>query len=122
MMILCAADEADEEADDDTLPTYHRLLMPELIVSLDADDEFLRQRVMNLPESVIVGTHNTEDGLMRRLADYRAINTEDDTILNYFDELELHPQHISQSYCFWSYFFYIVLCKLRLKCITFLFN
>jgi len=70
--------------------------MPELIVNLDAGDEFLRDRVMNLPENVVVGTHNTEAGLLRRLADYRAINTDDETVLNYFDELELHPEHIGQ--------------------------
>jgi hypothetical protein len=31
-------------------------------VSLDATDDFLKARVMNLPESVVAGTHNTEDG------------------------------------------------------------
>ena len=30
---------------------------------------------------------------MRRLAEFRAINTEDETVLNYFDELEIHPDH-----------------------------
>ena len=79
------------------MPQYNKLMMPQLIVSLDANDEFLRQRVMNLPESLVVGTHNTEDGLRRRLAEYRAVNTDEDTVLNYFDELELHPQHIGQS-------------------------
>ena len=92
-----AADEAEEEAEDENVPRYHKLLMPQLIVSLDAGDDFLRQRVMNLPESDVVGTHNTEDGLTRRLAEYRAVNTDDDTVLNYFDELEFHPQHIGQS-------------------------
>ena len=92
-----AADEAEEEAEDENVPRYNKLLMPQLIVSLDASDDFLRQRVMNLPESVVVGTHNTEDGLTRRLAEYRAVNTDDDTVLNYFDELEFHPEHIGQS-------------------------
>lgn len=92
-----AADEADEEAEDENVPQYHKLMMPQLIISLDASDDFLRQRVMNLPEKVVVGTHNTEDGLIRRLAEYRAVNTDDDTVLNYFDELELHPEHIGQS-------------------------
>lgn len=35
-------------------------------------------------------------GLMRRLAEFRAINTEDETVLNYFDELEIHPDHIGE--------------------------
>ena len=33
---------------------------------------------------------------MRRLADFRAVNTEDETVLNYFDELEIHPDHIGE--------------------------
>ncbi|XP_020618857.1 adenylate kinase 7-like [Orbicella faveolata] len=66
----------------------------EVVASLEAPDEFLKNRVMNLPESVVAGTHNTEEGLTRRLAEFRAINTEDETVLNYFDELEIHPDHI----------------------------
>lgn len=31
-------------------------------MSLEAPDEFLKNRVMNLPESVVAGTHNTEEG------------------------------------------------------------
>ena len=33
-----------------------------------------------------------EAGLQRRLAVYRTLNTEDETVLNYFDELEFHPR------------------------------
>ena len=51
---------------------------------------------MNLPEMVVAGTHNTEEGLLRRLAEFRAVNTEDETVLNYFDELEIHPEHIGK--------------------------
>ena len=61
---------------------------------------------MNLPESVVAGTHNTEEGLLRRLAEFRAVNTEDETVLNYFDELEVHPDHIGKGGCFWR--FYVV--------------
>lgn len=65
-----------------------------MVVSLDAADDFLKNRVMNLPEAVVAGTHNTEEGVLRRLAEFRAVNTEDETVLNYFDELEVHPEHI----------------------------
>ena len=113
-------------------------VVTEVVASLEATDEFLKNRVMNLPESVVAGTHNTEEGrtchvkalpafklfffppgwgsalklsflsnpchvilqtsagLMRRLAEFRAINTEDETVLNYFDELEIHPDHIGE--------------------------
>ena len=72
-----------------------------MVISLDASDEFLKNRVMNLPESIVAGTHNTEEGLLRRLAEFRAVNTEDETVLNYFDELEVHPDHIgiTHYYC-----------------------
>ena len=92
-----AVNEVEDEETDETAPRYHKLMMPELVVCLDATDEFLRQRVINLPENVVFGTHNTEDGLTRRLAEYRAINTDDETVLNYFDELEFHPEHIGRS-------------------------
>lgn len=90
---LFAAEEG-EEGEEDSPINYDKQIMPEVVVSLDAPDEFLKTRVMNLPESVVAGTHNTEEGLMRRLAEFRASNTEDETVLNYFDELEIHPDHI----------------------------
>jgi len=147
--------------------------MPEIVVALDAHDDFLKERVMNLSEEVVQvriaaralpragnarailtkwrlsqdfrdrrvlifftlfkhlkkfdlpvslsswwklisfrgppdkgfarvqmfflwfqNTHNTEEGFLRRLQEYRSINHEDDTVLNYFDELEIHPEHI----------------------------
>jgi len=88
--------EEEEEAAD---LAYDRLIMPKLVVSLDASDEFLRERVMNLPEIVVVGTHNTDEAFTRRLTDYRAINTDDETVLNYFDELEFHPERIGSLQC-----------------------
>ena len=67
---------------------------PEFVCSLDASDEFLKERVMNLPESVVTGTHYSQDRFLRALSNYRDINTEDETVLNYFDELEIHPIQI----------------------------
>lgn len=92
---LFAADKDDDDADEnDNQPKFDQNTMPEVVISLDAPDDFLKNRVMNLPETVVIGTHNTEDGLLRRLAEFRAVNTEDETVLNYFDELEVHPDHI----------------------------
>ena len=101
------------------------------MISLDASDDFLKTRVMNLPERVVAGTHNTEEGththarthahthththththsqdftnvhvslgLLRRLSLFRSQNEEDNTVLNYFDELEIHPEHIGMYIC-----------------------
>ena len=45
-------------------------IVTEVVVSLDAPDEFLKNRVMNLPESVVAGTHNTEEGLFQIIRDH----------------------------------------------------
>lgn len=87
--------EDDEEPEEAAkVGTFNKLIMPEFVVNLEANDEFLKNRIMNLPESEVVGTHNTEEGVVRRIEVYRSINTEDDTVLNYFDELEFHPEKI----------------------------
>jgi hypothetical protein len=41
---------------------------------------------MNLPEKLVQDTHNNEEGLSRRLAEYRENNNEDNTVLNVFEE------------------------------------
>lgn len=50
----------DDMDDEDMKMGFDRSLMPELVVTLDAPAEFLRNRIMNLPETVVAGTHNTE--------------------------------------------------------------
>ena len=34
----------------------------ELVVALDSSDDFLKERIMNLPETEVEGTHNSEAG------------------------------------------------------------
>lgn len=94
---LFVSSEEDADPDDADKPNYETRIMPEMVVHLDAPDEFLKERVMALPEQVVHGTHNTEEGLLRRLAQYRADNSEDETVLNYFDELEIHPEHFDAA-------------------------
>lgn len=88
-----------DEPEDEEAPKleFNPKIMPEVVVSLDSDDDFLKKRIMNLPESVVSGTHNTEDLFLKRLAEFRAVNTDDQTVLNYFDELEVHPEHVDIS-------------------------
>lgn len=87
--------EDEEEGDEDKTP-FDSTIMPQFIICLEAPDDFLKQRIMNLPEAVVSGTHNTEKELMRRLGDYRSVNTEEETVLNYFDELEFTAEKIGQ--------------------------
>lgn len=87
----------------------------EFVISLVASDEYLRNRVMNLPEAVVTGTHNTEEGLQRRLSEYRTLNTDDETVLNYFDELEIHPEHIGLLLIDVILYFLYVDCRSKKK-------
>lgn len=92
---LCFTAEDDEEPEESAkAANFNRLIMPDYVISLKANDDFLKHRVMNLPESEVVNTHNTEEGLVRRLEAYRNANTEEETVLNYFDELEIHPEEM----------------------------
>ncbi|XP_051875089.1 adenylate kinase 7 isoform X2 [Pristis pectinata] len=92
-----AEEEEEEEGGMNKLPQYDKAITPEYVFALEASDEFLKQRILNLPESVVVGTHYTQERFLRYLAHYREQNTEDETLLNYFDEIEIHPVHIDVS-------------------------
>ncbi|KAM9645075.1 adenylate kinase 7 isoform 3-T3 [Trichechus inunguis] len=87
-------DEEEEEEIRGKMFPFDKLIIPEFVCALDASDEFLKERVMNLPESLVAGTHYTQDRFLRALSNYRDINTDDETVFNYFDELEIHPIHI----------------------------
>uniref|UniRef100_A0A674F5T7 Adenylate kinase 7b n=1 Tax=Salmo trutta TaxID=8032 RepID=A0A674F5T7_SALTR len=64
------------------------------VFSLDTSDAFLKNRVLNLPESLVEGTSYSQEQFLRRLARFRESNVEDETVLNYFEELDIHPEHI----------------------------
>jgi len=53
----------DDEPSGSTDPT----LVPELVIDFTSTEDFLKQRMMNLPEEIVQGTHNTEEGFLRRL-------------------------------------------------------
>lgn len=77
----------EEEDEDEANPEMDKIL-PDLVVSLQATDEFLCKRVMQRPEEDIQGTEYDEENMLRRLELFRENNTEDNTVLNFFDELE----------------------------------
>ncbi|XP_010136154.1 PREDICTED: adenylate kinase 7, partial [Buceros rhinoceros silvestris] len=84
----------DEEEIKGKIPKYDKLITPEFVISLTASDEFLINRIINLPEVIVAGTHYTPDRFLQSLNLFRKLNTDDTTVLNYFDELEIHPQFI----------------------------
>uniref|UniRef100_A0A672JYB4 Adenylate kinase 7-like n=1 Tax=Sinocyclocheilus grahami TaxID=75366 RepID=A0A672JYB4_SINGR len=64
------------------------------VVSLDATDEFLKERVRSLPQNVAEEMHYTQDEFTASLAKFRETLAEDESVLDYFDYLEIHPEHI----------------------------
>ncbi|XP_068004981.1 adenylate kinase 7 [Melanerpes formicivorus] len=84
----------NEEETKSKIPKFDKLIIPEFVISLTASDEFLINRIINLPERVVAGTHYTQDQFLQSLSLFRELNTDDTTVLNYFDELEIHPQFI----------------------------
>ncbi|XP_037995341.1 adenylate kinase 7 isoform X3 [Motacilla alba alba] len=97
MDLFKVEDDEAEEGDEEPvgkMPKFNQIIIPEFIFSLIASDEFLINRIIKLPESEVAGTHYTEDEFLQILKRFRKINTDDVTVLNYFDELEIHPQFI----------------------------
>ncbi|NWY91195.1 KAD7 kinase, partial [Loxia curvirostra] len=90
---LFKAEEEEEQAVG-KMPKFNQIIIPEFIFSLIAPDEFLINRIIQLPETEVAGTHYTEDQFLEILKRFRKINTDDVTVLNYFDELEIHPHFI----------------------------
>ncbi|NXR26377.1 KAD7 kinase, partial [Cinclus mexicanus] len=86
--------EEEEEETKGKTPKFNQIIIPEFIFSLTASDEFLKNRIINLPERKVAGTCYTEGQFLQSLKHFRKLNTDDMTVLNYFDELEIHPQFI----------------------------
>uniref|UniRef100_A0A667XQH6 Adenylate kinase 7b n=1 Tax=Myripristis murdjan TaxID=586833 RepID=A0A667XQH6_9TELE len=89
-----------EDETEDTrskIPPYNKEITPEFVFCLDASDAFLKDRVLNLPERLVENSSYRQEHFLQRLASYRENNVEDETILNYFDELDIMPQHMEIS-------------------------
>ncbi|EGD78827.1 hypothetical protein PTSG_11784 [Salpingoeca rosetta] len=64
------------------------------VFALDAEDEQLKERVRHLQQEEAEALQATETEFLERLSAYRAANTEDTTVLNFFDFHEIHPKHL----------------------------
>lgn len=64
-------DAVGEEDKDEEVETGIREIKPDLIISLEACDEFLKKRVIDLPERDVQGTHYSAEHMLRRLREYR---------------------------------------------------
>lgn len=69
-------------------------LIADHIISLDAPDEVLKKRAQALPERVAEKMRCTEAEYIPRLERFRNAMAAEESVLDYFDELEIHPKHI----------------------------
>ncbi|KAK2855959.1 hypothetical protein Q5P01_004694 [Channa striata] len=86
-----SADNPDEKY---KKPVCNKRITPEHVFALDASDDFLKERVMGLPESVAEKMRVTQQEFVPRLMKYRQRVAAEETLLDYFDELEIHPEYI----------------------------
>ena len=89
--------EGQEEGEE--APKEEKFKRPDLAIFLAADDAFLRERIINRPESVVAGTNNREKEFLKRLAAYRALNARDSNVHAFLDELELGPTIVGRRNC-----------------------
>ncbi|GAA6075528.1 adenylate kinase 7-like, partial [Tachysurus ichikawai] len=85
---------AEVEQAKDELKSRNKEIIPEFVFFLDATDEFLEERVLNLPENVVQGTSHSVEKYFQCLETFRRNNPEGETVLKYFEELEIHPERI----------------------------
>uniref|UniRef100_A0A3Q1CW12 Nucleoside-diphosphate kinase n=1 Tax=Amphiprion ocellaris TaxID=80972 RepID=A0A3Q1CW12_AMPOC len=78
-------------------PVCNKRITPEHVLALNASDYFLTKRVQGLQESVAEQMRYTNDEFVPRLMRYRQLSGAEETLLDYFDQLEIHPEHIEVS-------------------------
>ncbi|CAB3242899.1 unnamed protein product [Arctia plantaginis] len=86
-----SADGAEHEPFDEDVDLYSTVLkklLPDIVVSLEATDEFLCDKAMRQPEG---DPRFDEETVLKRLNDFRFADSRETTPLNFFDELDIHP-------------------------------
>ncbi|XP_074548848.1 adenylate kinase 7 [Halichoeres trimaculatus] len=83
------SDEDHESEAETSLNSPHSGITPEFVLVLDASDSFLQDRVMNLPEPLVQKQNYEQDHFLQLLSQYRERNMEEETVVNFFDELDL---------------------------------
>lgn len=74
------------------------LCSAEFVLFLDAPDAFLKDRVINLPERLVQEHKYEYFHFVQRLARYRTKPVEDETVVNYFEELDINSLYLGNSH------------------------
>ncbi|XP_045513960.1 adenylate kinase 7-like isoform X1 [Pieris brassicae] len=86
-----AGEETEEEPFDEDLDLFSNILkklLPDIVVSLEASDDFICDKAMRQPDC---DSRLDEETVLKRLSEFRLNDGRDVTPLNFFDELDIHP-------------------------------
>ncbi|XP_046399944.1 adenylate kinase 7-like [Ischnura elegans] len=88
--------EGDEEDDEVPIPVdINKRIMPSYIFNLEADNLLLFKRAAKVsPERNINGRYD-EENMKQILKEYRILNEDSSTVMNFFDEVEYYPENTS---------------------------
>ncbi|XP_068195196.1 adenylate kinase 7 [Antennarius striatus] len=89
--LFCECESEDGISEESS---YSKGIIPDLVLCLDASDEFLMERVQNLPQKAVQKLNYEEENFLRELAAYRQRGLEQETVVNYFDELDVAPLYL----------------------------
>jgi adenylate kinase len=79
-------DEGGRE--DRTIPVVDEQISPDFIFTIEMSDSAIRHRFMKMPDGQ---SKYVEETLIKKLDEFRKQNTDEVTVLNFFDELEVIP-------------------------------
>ena len=87
-------EEGAEEKKEKNYDNYEtdKTIIPSSFVQLEGDDDFLKNRVKELPQETVEGTHWNDADMDRRLKDYRAVNNsevEDPALIDFFKKYDI---------------------------------
>ncbi|XP_038210514.1 adenylate kinase 7-like [Zerene cesonia] len=86
-----AGEETEEEPFDEDVDLYSNVLkklLPDIVVSLEATDDFICDKAMRQPDG---DSRLDEETVLKRLSEFRMNDGRDVSPLNFFDELDVHP-------------------------------
>ncbi|KAF7656295.1 hypothetical protein LDENG_00043930 [Lucifuga dentata] len=92
-LIFFDGDTEDQDSRSKT-PTYNEKITPEHVFAFNASDDFLIKRAQALPQSAAEKMNYTAEDFVARLERYRQLMASEETLLDYFDQLEILPEHI----------------------------
>ncbi|KAM8832109.1 adenylate kinase 7-like isoform 2-T2 [Spinachia spinachia] len=75
-------------------PLYNKEITPEHVFVLNATDDFLTKRAHGLQQSIAEKMRYTQEEFVPRLTRYRELSAAEETVSDYFDELEIYLEHI----------------------------